>query len=74
MSRPPGSHAPVFWQMWRWIAQPFDFLEQCAQTYGDCFSLALSTQFPPMVVLNTPEVLQQLLSDDKNPSGLCGED
>ncbi|NCJ06747.1 cytochrome P450 [Synechococcales cyanobacterium C] len=64
MSFPPGLKAPVIWQMLSWIVQPFTLMERCAQRYGDCFSLALSTKFPPMVLVSAPEALQHLLSSD----------
>lgn len=54
--------APVL-QLIRWITNPFGYLDNCYQEYGDTFTLRL-TQGQPIVFLSHPQAIQEVFSLD----------
>ncbi|HZP42406.1 MAG TPA: cytochrome P450 [Candidatus Binatia bacterium] len=60
---PPGpAMAPVF-QVLRWLRHPIEFMEECAATYGDCFTLRLAAS-PPLVFFSHPNAVREILTGD----------
>jgi cytochrome P450 family 110 len=50
---PPGPTVRPFVQLMRWGRDPTGFLDDCARTYGDAFTLRFPG-YPPIVVLSDP--------------------
>ncbi|MCW5314197.1 cytochrome P450 [Nostoc sp. KVJ3] len=59
-----GPQTPAFLQMMRWIANPMTFMEACAKSYGEIFSIRLEKNFPTLVIVSNPQALQQILTND----------
>ncbi len=60
---PDGPNSPAWWQLMRWIQDPLKYQRECAQKYGDMFSLNM-IGFPPFVVIGNPIGVQEILSQD----------
>lgn len=60
---PAGPNLPSFLQMMQWVADPFGFLDTCAQRYGDNFTLRLRGS-EPFVVVSNPQDIQAILTAD----------
>jgi cytochrome P450 family 110 len=58
MKLPNGPQIPVLFQMLRWIANPMSFMEDCAKTYGETFSIRLEKNSSPLVIVSNPQALQ----------------
>ncbi|MEH2290830.1 hypothetical protein [Nostoc sp.] len=50
--------------MLRWIASPMLFMEACAKSYSEIFTLRLDKNLPPLVIVSNPQALQQILTID----------
>lgn len=50
--------------MLRWIVNPMSFMEACAKSYGEIFTLRLDKNLPPIVIVSNPQALQQILTND----------
>ncbi|OUL36775.1 cytochrome P450 [Nostoc sp. T09] len=61
MKLPNGPQSPALVQMLQWIFRPMPFMEDCAQRYGDIFTLQLN---PSIVFVSNPQALQQILTSD----------
>ena len=61
LSKGPQSSALV--QLINWIFRPLDFLEECAQKYGDIFKLNLMG-LPPFTIVSNPQGIEEILSVD----------
>lgn len=68
MNSPPGPKSPYFVQHFRWFHEPLEFLEECRERYGDIFQIKLAEGkgHYPLIMLNKPEHVQSILSDDPN--------
>ncbi|BAZ79208.1 cytochrome P450 [Sphaerospermopsis kisseleviana CS-549] len=64
MPLPTGPKTPATLQMLRWVFSPMSYMEECAKTYGDIFTLKLDYNLPPMVFIHSPEAMQEVLSKD----------
>ena len=49
--------------MFRWIFRPVPFLQKCAETYGDAFTVRLIGA-PPVVFFSDPAAIRQIFSGD----------
>ncbi|MFN9628949.1 MAG: cytochrome P450 [Cyanobacteriota bacterium] len=67
MPLPPGPTAWAPWQLIQWIRSPFDMMRQCAETYGDVFTLRVGYGLAPAVFCCDPEGLKLLLGSDEGP-------
>lgn len=73
-SLPPGPRTPSIVNLGRWVARPFDFLEECEQRYGDYFTVNLPGM-PPNVVFSDPEAVRDLFTapvDDARVQPIAG--
>ncbi|NET05233.1 MAG: cytochrome P450 [Symploca sp. SIO2B6] len=61
MRLPDGPQLPRWLQLIKWIADPFGYLNQCRQRYGDTFTLRLSG-FEPLVFLSHPQAIQAIFT------------
>ena len=50
-------------QLINWIIRPYDFLAECAQSYGDIFTINL-IGFPPLVLLSNPQAIKEIFALD----------
>lgn len=64
MLLPQGPKTPATLQMLRWVFSPMSYMEECAKTYGDIFTLKLQRNLPPLVFIHSPEAMQEVLSKD----------
>lgn len=73
MKLPPGPKTPAMLQMIRWIARPMQFMEDCANRYGDIFTARVATGFIPVVFVSNPQALQEILTGDTKEFEAPGE-
>lgn len=60
---PEGPHQPSLLQTLALVAQPIEFLERCAQRYGDTFTTrVLGWQSPPVVFSGNPTTIAQIFT------------
>lgn len=65
MRLPDGPRLPALLQTLKIIAQPTQFLERCANQFGDCFTLrVLGFNSPPIVFFSNPEAIEAILTTD----------
>ena len=50
-------------QLLEWIARPYDYLDRCAEKYGDTFTMKL-VGFPPLVFLSNPQAIKEIFATD----------
>jgi cytochrome P450 len=62
MPLPPGPTEPTFVTTYKWLTRPFEFLEDCAERYGEAFHLKLP-QLPDLVVFSHPDVTKAVFAD-----------
>ncbi len=60
---PDGSKVPALFQLINWIVRPFDYLEECAEKYGDIFTMRLFG-LPPLVFIANPQGIKAIFSTD----------
>ncbi|WP_016950084.1 cytochrome P450 [Anabaena sp. PCC 7108] len=73
MPLPAGPKTPVTLQMLNWVLKPMPYMEECTKTYGDIFTLQLQKSLPPIVFIQSPEDMQQVLSNDTKELEAPGE-
>ena len=61
---PPGPDAPPLFQALRWVQWPLPFMEECAQQYGDPFTLRLPSA-PPIVMFSHPDAIKTIFTGDE---------
>jgi cytochrome P450 len=61
MALPPGPGQASAVQLWRWLWQPFPFLEECRDRYGETFFINISG-LAPLVVLSNPEHIREVFA------------
>ena len=64
MKSPNGPKTPALVQLMQWIADPFAFMNNCVERYGDCFTARVASNFRPMVFVSNPQAIQQILTGD----------
>ena len=64
MKFPNGPQTPAVVQMLRWIVSPMSFMEACAKSYGEIFTLRLDKNLPPLIIVSNPQAQQQILTND----------
>ncbi|MGK7914247.1 MAG: cytochrome P450 [Prochloraceae cyanobacterium] len=63
MKLPDGPKTLPLLQLIKWIGQPFEYLDNLAQYYGDIFTLRLFG-FPPLVFISNPQGIQEIFGAD----------
>lgn len=61
MNRPPTVETSSSIQLLQWIMQPLEFLETCANRYGDCFDAKLG-KIDHFVFVSHPEAIECILT------------
>ncbi|MDB9311146.1 cytochrome P450 [Aphanizomenon sp. CS-733/32] len=64
MQLPPGPKVSATIQMLNWVFRPMSYLTECAKNYGDIFALKLQNDLPPLLLVHSPEAIQQILTND----------
>ena len=64
MKSPNGPKTPAIVQMMQWIADPFAFMHNCKERYGDCFTARVSSNFRPIVFVSNPQAIEEILTGD----------
>lgn len=59
---PSGLGLIAYKYMIQWVAQPLELLDECAQRYGDPFTLGLVGPFPKTVFFSSPQAIQQIFT------------
>ena len=62
MALPPGPDNRLV-TTWRWLREPFEFLDEQRSRFGDAFTMRLPG-LPPLVVFSNPEAVKQIFTDD----------
>ena len=63
MKLPDSPRIPAWMQTIQGMARPLEYLEAAAKEYGDVFTMR-SLGFPPTVVLNNPQAIQEIFTAD----------
>lgn len=63
MKLPDGPQTPPALQLIQWIARPLNYMDTCAQRYGDSFTVRLGNVFEA-VFLSNPQAIQQIFTTD----------
>ena len=50
-------------QLAHWMVRPYDFLDECAQNYGDIFTIKL-VGFPPLIFFSNPQAIKEIFTVD----------
>jgi cytochrome P450 len=58
---PPGPRSLAALQTYRYLSDPFSFLDECTARYGDTFTLRFVGD-PPIVNFNAPEVIKDIFA------------
>jgi cytochrome P450 len=61
---PPGPVAPPLLQAMRWVQWPLPFMDECAQRYGETFTLRLPAA-PPIVMFSHPDAIKTIFTGDE---------
>lgn len=58
-------------QALRWIGQPYEFLRDCARSFGDTFTLDMGLEEGKYVVLSHPDALRSILTAEVGALRVC---
>ncbi|MBE9200768.1 MULTISPECIES: cytochrome P450 [unclassified Nodularia (in: cyanobacteria)] len=61
---PDGPKNHPWLQTYRWLTSPLEYMEDCAKSYGDIFTLRVGPLFTPQVFVSNPEAIQQIFNTD----------
>jgi cytochrome P450 len=61
---PDGPRTHPWIQTFKWLKNPLGYLEECAKTYGDVFTLRVGPLFKPQVLISNPQGIQQIFTTD----------
>jgi cytochrome P450 len=73
MQLPNGPKTPNFLQILNWVISPMSYMEKCAKTYGDTFTLKLDTKNQPIIFTSNTQAIQQILTKDTKELDAPGE-
>ncbi|MEH2248548.1 cytochrome P450 [Nostoc sp.] len=61
---PNGPQTHPWVQMYQWLTNPLEYMEACAERYGDIFTLQLGQNVAPQVFISNPQAIQQIFTTD----------
>ncbi len=61
---PDGPQTHPWVQTFQWLASPLEYMEGCAQRYGDIFTLRIGPVFTPQVFISNPQAIQEVFNTD----------
>jgi cytochrome P450 len=64
MKLPPSPKTPGIVQLFQWITDPLGLMDDCAQRYGDMFTLRVGTNCSPIVFLSNPQAIKEVFTAD----------
>jgi len=73
---PDGPKTHPWVQTYQWLTDPLGFMEACAKSYGDIFTLRIGPVFTPQVFISNPQAIGQIFStspqqlDSGAPAGI----
>ncbi len=62
---PDGPQTLPLLQLIQWIARPLEYMDSCANRYGDCFTVKLGS-FPPIVFLSNSQAIENIFNANPN--------
>ena len=68
---PPGPKLSPKAQALKWIGQPYEFLRDCAGTFGDAFTLDMGLEDGKYVVLSHPDAVRGIVTADVGALKVC---
>ena len=60
---PPRPRVPSLFQIFHWVFRPIPFMQRCAETYGDAFTLRIMGA-TPIVFFSDPAAIKQVFTGD----------
>jgi len=69
VSLPPGPTAPAAVQTLEWVARPHAFLERCARSYGEPFTLRTAWADGPVVLVWSPDEVRRVFTGGLRAAG-----
>jgi unspecific monooxygenase len=66
---PDGPQTPTVLQLIPWITRPLEFMETCANRYGDCFTAKLGSSVT-YVLFSNPQAIEQIFTADPKQFGV----
>jgi cytochrome P450 len=60
---PPGPEVPAAWQTLRWLGKPYELLEECADEFGDAFTLDLGSH-GCFAMFSAPDAIRTIFTAD----------
>jgi len=66
---PDGPQTPTLLQLIQWITRPLEFMETCANRYGDCFTAKLGSSVT-YVLFSNPQAIEQIFTADPKQFGV----
>jgi cytochrome P450/predicted unusual protein kinase regulating ubiquinone biosynthesis (AarF/ABC1/UbiB family) len=61
---PPGPTSPPLLQAMRWLQWPLPFLDECAERFGETFTLRFPSA-PPIVMFSDPDAIKTIFTGDE---------
>ncbi|MCT7951910.1 cytochrome P450 [Ancylothrix sp. C2] len=61
---PAGPQTPQWLQKLEWIMRPLEFMENCAEEYGEIFTARFGPKSTPVVFISHPEAIKQIFTTD----------
>ncbi|MBN4000759.1 cytochrome P450 [Nostoc sp. LPT] len=61
---PNGPQTHPWVQTYQWLTNPLEYMEDCAKSYGDMFTLRIGPVFTPQVFISNPQAIQQIFTID----------
>ncbi len=58
---PDGPQTLPLLQLYQWIVRPLEFLDTCAERYGDCFSVKLGN-YPTFMFFSNPQAIEKIFT------------
>lgn len=66
---PDGPQTPKLLQLIPWITRPLEFMETCANRYGDCFTAKLGS-YATYVFFSNPQAIEKIFTADPKQFGV----
>jgi unspecific monooxygenase len=66
---PDSPQTPPLLQLIQWIARPLEFMDTCANRYGDCFTAKLSSSVT-YVFFSNPQAIEKIFTADPKQFGV----
>ncbi len=68
---PPGPSTTPAAQALRWMAHPYEFLRECAHSFGDLFKLELGVQQGRYIVASHPDLIRSIFTAEMGALRVC---